>query len=434
MSSLDLAAQWPLLLIGAVLLVLVVVLLAVLLSAENPRAALAWTVGATAGLQSIQVAKVHLFCIVTVAWLLLGVVRNRREGVRFGWPLAVVAAAGLLASTVLEGELVNNPLLGVQLMLLAATAACLAAFGDELDMRQGMRGLLAVTTVACVFALLQYVHVLPYRVFLGTDRPIGIYAEPDYLGTFAAVGLLLAYRGVARRMRAPLLFMHAVVLLLASARAALLAVVVVGVVGYLVAKLRKEPRRAERLPGGAWTIVGGVVVVIGVIAASPSLQESLQSRLLGIDTGSSVDIGAQARKQQTASLLELESESPWNGLGLSASGRVGVSGHIAYLGTSDNSVGSNWLLVWWVEGGFLALPVILVFVIAAARRMSSTSGLLLAIVLVSSLFSNVLYFPIAWFALASCLTRTGSAPRAAPGAEPTPASGPVSGLAPLHHS
>lgn len=421
MTSL-LAAPWPMLIIGLALLALLVSVLTVLLKAEDARSPLAWTVGATAGLQSIQVARVHVFCIVTVVWLIFGVLRHQRGRWRIGWPLALLAAAALLASTALTGEMVNSPLLGIQLMILAGTAACLVAFGDDQDLRQALRGLLVVTSIACAAALLQYVHVLPYRVYLGTNRPIGIYAEPDYLGTFAAVGLLLAYRGVGRRLRAPLIFMHVVVLLLAAARAALLAVVVVAAVGYLVAKVRKEPKRAERLPGGAWTIAGSILVVVGVLVASPSLQESLESRLLGIGTISSVDVGTEARKQQLASLLELESEAPWNGLGLSASGRVGVSGHIAYLGSSDNNVGSNWLLVWWVDGGFLALPLILIFIAAVVRRISATSGLLLGIVLVSSLFSNVLFFPVSWFALAHCLVEMGREGRADPevGSSPVP--------------
>jgi len=45
-----------------------------------------------------------------------------------------------------------------------------------------------ITTVACVAALAQYVGVLPYKIYLGTHRPIGLYSEPDWLGMFSAVG------------------------------------------------------------------------------------------------------------------------------------------------------------------------------------------------------------------------------------------------------
>jgi hypothetical protein len=235
-----------------------------------------------------------------------------------------------------------------------------------------------------------------------------------------AIGLLLAYREGGRRMRVPLICMHVVVLLLASARAAWVAVAVIAVVGYVAAKIRNEPKEAPRLPGGPWTLVGGALVVIAVIVASPSLQTSLQSRLLGNGSGSDIDAGALARQQQIASLLELESQAPWNGLGLSTSGRVGVSGRIAYLGTSDNNVGTNWVLAWWVDGGVLSLPLIFVFLAAFIRRLSTTAGLVLGIVLISSLFSNVLFFPISWLALGLCLADRDRMWQLAPGAGVSP--------------
>jgi O-antigen ligase len=204
-----------------------------------------------------------------------------------------------------------------------------------------------------------------------------------------------------------LVFLHVIVLLLAAARAAWLAVVVVAIVGYVVGKVTRRSGRTktEPLRGGFRMAVGSIVVVLIALAVSPELSDSLQSRIAGV-SGGRTEVGAMARQQQNNSLLELESLAPWTGLGLSASGRVGVSGRIGYIGTSKNNIASNWLLGWWVDGGLFAIPIILLFLGAAARRVTVTSGLLLGIVLVSSLFSNATLIPISWLALAMCLMRT----------------------------
>ena len=110
-----------------------------------------------------------------------------------------------------------------------------------------------------------------------------------------------------------------------------------------------------------------------------------------------------ARNQQLESLWHLESIAPWNGLGISASGRVGVSGDITWIGQADNNVASNWVLGWWVDGKLLAVPLIALFVCAALIRANRVSGRILLLVLISSLFSNALYIPIAWLALGACL-------------------------------
>jgi O-Antigen ligase len=359
-------------------------------------------VGATAGLQTAQIAGVHVFCIAVALWLVLGVLPQQRRKLRPEWPAALVVCAALLASTALTGNLTNSRLVALQLLLLAGTAACLVAFGDQADIRHILLGLLITTTIASVAALLQYVGVLPYAVFLGTDRPIGLYSEPDWLGMFSAVGLVIAFRTTTGRLRTALVFLHLTALLLAAARAAWLALLVVVVLGYVAAKLSRKAPRVQQVRGGGRLVAAGLLFVTVVLGISPTLRDSLHSRIEGAFSARQ-EVAVQARLQQTEGLLELAGQAPWHGLGLSASGRVGVSGRIEYIGQVDNNVASNWILGWWVDGGLLAIPLILLFAWAALTRLTTTSGLVLLAVLVNSVFSNAMLIPIAWVGLALCL-------------------------------
>jgi len=416
------ATGWPLVLLGAAALALVLTVLVALSTLKDLRSPLAVLVGATAGFQTAQIASVHIFAPAVLLWLVFGVWREPRGRWHPKWALVVVAAVVLLASTALTGQMVNSKLVAIQLVLLAGTGACLVAFGDQEDARSALHGLLMITTVACVAALAQYVGVLPYKIYLGTHRPIGLYSEPDWLGMFSAVGLLLAFRATnLGRWRTPLVFLHVIVLLLAAARAAWIAVVVVAALGWVVARLARKSGSVPAGPKlGGWRMaVGGVLVVIVALMVSPSLRESLTDRVTGA-VGSRPEVGAMARQKQNASLLELNSQAPPVGLGLSASGRVGVSGRIAYMGNSVNNVASNWLLGWWVDGGVLSLPLIGLFFFAAARRLTVTHGLLLGVVLACSFFSNAMVIPIAWFALALCLIEPARAPEPAPVGPPNP--------------
>jgi hypothetical protein len=416
-TSFDLVREWPVVLVAVSGLVLVVTAMVVLLSTGRPRAPLATLVGATAGLQNTQVGGVHAFCVAVALWLVFGVFWRPRGGpARPGAAILIILAAAPLAGTVLIGEMVNNAPTGVQLMLLAGTAGVVAAFAERADLRPFMVGLLAVTSLACVVAVGQYAGVVPYKVFMGTRRPIGIYGEPDWLGMFSGVGLFLAYRLRTGRWRYPLVVLHAVVLVLAAARAAWLAVAVVAVVGAVAVRLsgRRDSEWVGTSATRRRTVALALVLGAAGLLASPSLRDSLVDRVGGVSV-SRPDVSAQARQQQNASLLHLESEAPLTGLGLSASGRVGVSGRITYLGRARNNVASNWLLGWWVDGGVLAVPAILLFLIAMGRRLNTTVGMVLAVVLISSLFSNATLMPISWFLVALCFAPTVLRPARSPG-------------------
>jgi hypothetical protein len=389
----------PLVFLLVSLFILAVVLM---VTSTEPRRPLAAMVGVTAGLQTAQIADVHAFCFATALWLALGVCLRPRGRPRPELPALIMVCAGLLASTALTGTFVNSRLVALQLLLLAATCASLVAFGDRTDIQHILRGLLAMTTIACVAAALQYFGVLPYDLFQGTRRPIGLYTEPDWMGMFSAVGLIIAFHVTSGKLRAALIFIHLLVLLLAAARASWLAVVVAVAASYVVAKLSRKPKQIQPSPGGFRLVAFGAIFLTLVLAASPTLRDSIQDRVEGA-VSSEKDVSAKARQQQNASLLELADVAPWNGLGLSASGRVGVSGRIEYIGQADNNVASNWVLGWWVDGGFMAVPLILLFMGAALHRLKEISGQLLTIVLISSFFSNAILIPIAWVGLALCL-------------------------------
>jgi hypothetical protein len=391
-------------LIVAAVVAAVVAVVIVAATARDSRRVLAGLVGITGGLQTAQIGGVHLFCLAVIAWALFGPLR---DGWRASKPLVrllPVICAAVLATTALTGTLVNSTSLAVQLVILAATASTFALLASGEDVRLAMRGLLLITTFASVTAILQYVGVLPHQLFEGDNRPIGIYVEPDWLGMFSAVGLLLAFYIRREAVRNVMVLVNLTALLLAAARGAWIAVLVVAIIGVIAGRLAPKGER----PRGGWRLAG-VAAGCGAIlvTAIPDLLNFLVTRIEGV-SNTGVDVSVMARQQQLASLLELEAAGPWNGLGLSAAGRVGVSGLITYIGTAANNVASNWILGWWVDGKLLAIPLILLFLAAATWRLTRVTGLLLAVVLVSSLFSNALLIPVAWLALALCLTRAGS--------------------------
>jgi hypothetical protein len=394
-------------LINVAVVAVAVIAAVVLLTSVDARTILSVAVGVTGGLQTSQIGKVHYFCVAVVLWLLLGPLREPRRAVRLDHALLVPLSTGLLALTVLTGSLTNNPVVAVQLLLLACAATLFSAFGDADDVRAALAGLFLVTTYASLYGILQYVGVLPHELFEGQNRPIGIYLEPDWLGMFSAIGLLLSFHVRQPVPRYAAAAVNVVAVLLAAARASWIALAVVGVLALLTARRVPESDR----PRGAWRLTGfGVAAGAVLLASIPSLTTLLVTRLEGAST-TGPDVSAKARQQQVASLLHLESIAPWNGLGLSASGRVGVSGPITYIGEAQNNVASNWVLGWWVDGKLLAVPLIAIFAVFAFVRLNRISGRVLAIVLISSLFSNAMYIPVAWLALGACLAdgRTGPA-------------------------
>lgn len=363
-----------------------------------------FVIGASAGLFSVQFANVHIFTPIVVAWALA---RAGHREAGLGWRVFALPLACLpLALTVFVGDLVVNPSLALQLIAFAASAALLVfAWGRDLR-RPLMLGLLASTSASALFGLLQVAHVVPTDLWhvqiSALGRPTGFYPEPDWLGMFSAVGALLAWRIELRpTVRMALVLINLSALVLAFARAAWLGFAVGALVAAIVWVATRKG--SERIMGTGKTgrlraVFLTLFALLLAITALPDLRRDLGTRLASTLSAQSSDVSAQARVEQNRVLGSLAESAPWYGHGLSASGRVGVSG-VFYTNGSTNSVASNWALGLWVDGAWLCLPlfVLLAYLAWSARR--EIEAMLLIVVLVNSFFSNAFFQPITWLLL-----------------------------------
>ncbi|MDQ0000526.1 O-antigen ligase family protein [Pseudarthrobacter sulfonivorans] len=404
------------------IVVLSILALTILATHKNGSAITAFLVGVSAGLVAVQVFRVHVFTIMVLVWVLQ---RRRTFNVKgFNRALLMSVPVGLMAVTSVLGDLVNSDTLVFQLLGLAVTAMLLITYSTPEDRRNIIGGLLAVTTVSSIVGLLQVAKVVPIETWHASissvGRPIGIYPEPDWLGMFAGVGLVLAWRLPLRRwLRIVAVAANAAALVLAFARAAWIAfgvaVLVVVILEFISKRKRQgvEPRRGRF---GAALLLG--VASAGVLLFLPQLVIDLSNRLSRTLQVQDDDISGQARVRQFDALMRLADIAPFYGHGLSSSGRVGVWGQIITMADTPNNVASNWLLAMWVDGKWLAVPLILLLVFTATRYCRTISGQALVLVLLSSLFSNATFFPVTWALLALCLaeavptTTTDEMPRA----------------------
>jgi hypothetical protein len=181
--------------------------------------------------------------------------------------------------------------------------------------------------------------------------------------------------------------------------------------------LRHVERRA--LNNGR-IIVLAVVMVTVVAIAVPALSTSVIHRLTA---GGANQLSVHTRTAQIASLESLSTRAPWHGLGLSAAGRVDVTGKII-AGRAKNSVATNWILGWWVDAKYLAIPIIALLIGLAVRNIGRASGLLLGMVLLNSFYSNAVIEPLTWLVVGLALADLSSRQsRKAVTLEPSPAWG-----------
>lgn len=377
---------------------------AVLVATSRHRSSvLALLVGVTAGFDFAQVANVHLFSFAVGAWVLFS-----PRGTVFALPpshaLWLSGAAVLMAATVLIGDLVVSSTLALQLLASAGAAWLIGVKATPEDVRLMLRGLLAVVVVSSVWAIAQKFGYLPVREMTGEDmqgRVMGFYHEPDWLGLFSAIGMLITLNQDFRRAaKVALLLLFGTAMVFASARSQLSGLALVAAVTLAFNAWSRwkdrERRRNNRAALAAFAVIG-----LAALAASPATSAKILERFEGAVNSAERDVSAEARFHQMESLHYLASTAPWHGHGLSAAGRVGVSGDI-YYSSASNSVASNWILGWWVDGKFLALPLIAALLLLAARSARNIGGWLLITVLATSMFSNVTMLPIAWFAIGLC--------------------------------
>lgn len=386
-------------------LILVAAIFVVTVRYETRELLLTWAVGLSGALMAAQIVQVHVFTIAVVLWAVL-TRRSSRVAAPFS-AVAIVLAAIVLASTVLFGELVNSQTLGLQLVALAATAAIVSAHVDRVGIARMLTAVLVVASASSALAILQVAGIAPIETWhldvSALGRPVGIYPEPDWLGLFSGLGILLAWRlPIPGKVRAALLTLNIAAWVLAFARAAWIAVAVAALLGLIVHYI--SARKAHDKRSGRWLGIG-FVAVSGFLAFElvPSLHENVLTRLGRTFVVAADDISAQARVNQTDGMLQLINTAPWYGWGLSASGRVGVFGGVNVADVSRNNVGSNWLFSYWAEGAVLSLPLIVVFAAALLLTAKTVQAQLFLVVLVNSLFSNAMYQPIAWLLLALCV-------------------------------
>ncbi|MFC5676801.1 O-antigen ligase family protein [Aeromicrobium endophyticum] len=372
------------------------------LTSSRKEHVLPFLIGVTAGLVDARLGRLHVFSALVGVWALVHFLQGRRYSLN---PfLLLISVSGLAASSVLYGELVNSNTLAIQLVILAASGGIIAGFATESHARSMLAGLLCVCTAASAVGVLQIAGVIQMTLWhtdvSGLGRPMAFYPEPDWLGLFAAIGLILAWRVLDESWRRNVLVtLNGAVFVFSFARAAWVALVVSVALMFVISIVR---RRSDSVPPRR--AVAGLLALLLVagtagLAASPQLRSDLGRRLAQTVQAQDGDVSGQARIAQTQGLLYLAETAPWYGQGVSASGRVGVSGRLTLGGVADNNVGSNWILAMWVDSKFLALPLIALLGIAALVGARSVPGQLLVVALVNSLFSNATYTPIVWLLL-----------------------------------
>lgn len=370
---------------------------------------IAFGIGIAAITVDLQVGGAHAFTVLVLVWVFLHL---RRRPMIPALAFALLISAALIASTVLVGDLVGNPQLAIQLLALTVSAVLLAAYTNQQDRLRMMYGALVAVCFGCVYGLGQLAGILPSRAGLvhidvsAIGRPSGIWPEPDWLGIYAGVGILLAFHLPMKRwIRVGAMSLCTMLWVLSFARAGWIALGGVAILACIVHLASRrtpaaEPRRMDRRVA----IVCSATAVLVPLFYFRGIAEDLAVRLSRTFSAQSDDISGQARIQQTDGLLHLADIAPWYGHGLSAAGRVGVSGKLYVDGLgSGNNVASNWLLGLWVDAQYLAIPFILCVAAIALLTFKGLPGQLVVLVAANSLFSNATFVPVFWFAIALCL-------------------------------
>jgi hypothetical protein len=399
-------------------LIFVVVFIASATSRSARVTAVPALIGITAGLFSVQLVNVHLMSVVTFGWFIACAGRGEAK---LSWKAATLPLVCIpMALTVFFGDLVVNPNLALQLLALAFSGAfIIAAWRTDLD-RPILLGLLIAITASSFLGLLQVAHLVPTDLWhvevSALGRPTGFYPEPDWLGMYGGIGVLLGWRlPMAPRLRIVVVLVNLSALVLAFARAAWLGFALATIFALIIWVMNRrghEPLLGSGKTGRLRALMFTVAALLAAVIALPDLRRDLLVRLGSTLTAQSTDVSAQARVEQNRTLTALADSAPWYGHGLSASGRVGVSG-IFYTNESLNSVASNWVLGFWVDAAWLALPLfalVLVLIIISARRIE---GSLILVVTASSFFSNATFQPIFWtlLALAIAAGKTTTSPQ-----------------------
>jgi hypothetical protein len=360
--------------------------------------ALEYAIGGAGALAFVQVGHVHLFTALCGVYFVFGARKVRARGAQ---ATLLVLAVGILALSVPLSSGVPNPTLVLQLLALAASAAVIAMKANADSRLRMLRGFVVVSAVGALVALGQKIGMVPYTPVVdssGVSRPPSFDREPDWLGMFCAASLIILVR-VEMRFSRVLSALLCIGLLLAMARAAILGLIVVGALMLVVDRIWPSDRNDVRRPRRRRRIlIGTAAAALLVLAVSGATRNAFISRINGAIYPNQNNPSVIARQEQQRGLEALQARAPWHGLGLSAEGLVGVNGALVSADRSS-AVASNWILGWWVDGKYLAMPLILFLVGLALRDIRGPGGALLGVVLINSLFSNAMFFPITWLAI-----------------------------------
>ena len=374
-----------------------------------------FAVGASAALVNAQIASIHVFTLLVAGWVLLHL--HHAAKVRVA-SLVVLITSALAASSVLVGDLVGNSRLAVQFAFLALSGVALAAYSTAAERMTVSKGALAMITVSAAYGVGQLLGVFPTKaevLHLGVSvigRPSGLWPEPDWLGMYCAIGILLAWRlPLARWQRIVALPICGSMWVLAFARGAWLALIAVALAAAVARLVWSQRQSGAPNRGHKIALAVTVASVAAPLYLVPALTDDLLVRLERTVTLQPDDVSGQARIQQSNGLFALAADSPWYGRGLSAAGRVGVSGKL-YYDEASNSVASNWILGLWVDSRWLAVPFIATVIALAVFCVRDISGQILSIVVVSSFFSNATFMPVFWLGIGFCLAWLASGRRA----------------------
>lgn len=373
---------------------------------RHSRSVLLFGIGVTGALDTLQIYHVHVF---TVLCLLLPLTSQRSNRKSMRVPMAAFATLGSAAILTISepyGTLVNSSTLALQVLALAASA-CILLFELRIqDIRLILLGFVACVTVGGFIAIAQNLTIIAPNYFVdsgGLHRVHSIWREPDFMGFYSAAGLVVALRLRMRRLPQSICILVAgTALTMSFARAAWLALVLSTVVMWIFVRI--STARAERNTRirDLGVVILGLLALTGVIASSGAIRQTIFTRIASALPGANNDVAVRARNGQINALLDLAHQAPWHGFGLSAAGRVLDLGRIDY-GYSPNNVATNWVLGWWVDGKYLAVPLIVWIILVAIVTARSLPGHILMLAIINSLFSNVTVSPILWLVLSLAL-------------------------------
>jgi O-Antigen ligase len=359
-----------------------------------------YAIGASAALEGAEIAKIHVFVLLCFLSALLELGR-RPLTFRLARTALYAVATLSLVLTAFIGPLVNHRALALQILSLAASGIYVMRLSDSDTKSRMLTGFVAMCCLASLDAIGEKLGFFSYTDAVdppGFQRVHAFYHEPDWLGMYCAAGLVLVLfaRWESRRLQAAVGISLLTGLVLSEARAAWLALGIVVVVALVILRRQDLYRNSRLLAVGA---AGAIVVAV----AFPSVLNSVVTRIESQGINGVNQVSVTARQEQMASLSAMARTAPWYGDGLSASGDVEITGGTSQLSGDTNNVATDWFLGWWVDGKFLAIPLIALFIGAAVLASYGPTGLLLGVVLVSSLFSNAMVEPIAWFGLGLAL-------------------------------